>query len=52
MDLMRMHAEIEYFLGCMDGISDDNDFGHIVDSASLINAASNCKKFCLHAHDK
>ena len=52
MDLMRMRSAVEDFLSSMDGISDDNDFGHVVYSAGLINAASYCKKFCLRASDK
>ena len=42
----------EDFLCSMDGIHYDNDFGHIGDIASLINATSYCKKFCLCAHDE
>jgi len=52
MDLMRMRSAVEDFLCCMDGIGDNNDFGHVVDSASLINTTSNCKEFCLRASDK
>jgi len=52
MDLMRMRSAVEDFLSCMNGIGDDDDFGHVVYSAGLINAASYCKKFCLRASDK
>ena len=52
MDLIRVRFAGEDFLCSMDGIRYDNDFGHIGDIASLINAASYCKKFCLHARDE
>ena len=52
MDLIRVWFAGEDFLCSMDGVRYDNDFGHIGDIASLINAASYCKKFCLRARDK
>ena len=52
MDLIRMQSTIEDFHCCMDRISDHDDFRHVVDSAGLVDAASNCEKFRLHACDK
>ena len=52
MDLIRVRSAVEDFLCSMDGIRYDDDFGHVGDIASLINATSYCKKFCLCASDK
>ena len=52
MDLIRVRSAVEDFLCSMDGIRYNDDFGHVGDITSLINAASYCKKFCLRASDK
>ena len=49
MDLIRVRSAVEDFLCSMDGIRYDDNFGHVSDITSLINAASYCKKFCLCA---
>ena len=51
-DLIWMGLGIEYFLGHMNGVSDDNDFGDVFFAACLANTASNSKKFCFCAGDK
>jgi len=51
-DLTWMELGIKYLLGCMNGVSDDNDFRDVFFAASLANTTSNSKKFCFCAGDK
>ena len=51
-DLIWMGLGIEYFLGCMNGVSDDNDFRDVFFAVSLANTTSNSEKFCFCAGDK
>ena len=51
-DLIWMGLGIEYLLGHMNGVSDDNDFRDIFFAASLANTTSNNEKFCFYASDK
>jgi len=43
---------VEYFLCCMDEISDDDDFGYDFFAACLIDTASNSKELCFSTSDK
>ena len=52
MDLIQMDFIIEYLLSCMDGVSDNDDFGNIFFAAYLVNTTSNGKEFCFCASDK
>ena len=47
-----MGLGIEYLLGRMNGVSDDDDFRDVFFAASLANTTSNSKKFCFCAGDK
>jgi len=47
-----MGLGIEYLLGHMNGVGDDDDFRDVFFAASLANTASNSKKFCFCAGDK
>ena len=51
-DLIWMELGIEYLLGCMNDVGDDNDFRDVFFAASLANTASNSEKFCFCAGDK
>ena len=44
-DLILVRAIIEDFLGHMDGVSYDDDFGDIINSACLVDTASNSEEF-------
>ena len=48
-DLIWIGLGIEYLLGHMNGVSDNNDFSFV---ASLANTASNSKKFCFCTGNK
>ena len=45
MDLIRMSIAVEYSSGHMYGVGYNNDFGDIINSARLIDTASNSKEF-------
>jgi len=47
-----MGLSIEYLLSCVNGVSDDNDFGDVFLVAGLINAASDSKEFHFSASDE
>ena len=47
-----MGLSIKYLLSCMNGVSDNDDFGDVFLVASLINAASDSKEFRFSAGDK
>ena len=47
-----MGLGIEYLLGRMNGVSDNNDFRDVFFAASLANTASNSEKFCFCTGDK
>ena len=51
-DLIQIGLGIEYLLGRMNGVGDDNDFRDVFFAASLANATSNSKKFRFCAGDK
>ena len=42
----------QIFLDRMNGVGDDDDFRDVFFAASLVNTASNSKKFCFCAGDK
>ena len=44
-DLIRMESTVKYFLGRMNGVGYNDDFGDITDGACLIDTASDSKKF-------
>ena len=44
-DLILVRAIIKDFLGCMDGVSYNDDFGDIIGSACLVDTASDSKEF-------
>jgi len=48
-DLIWMQLCIEYLLGHMDGVGDDDDSRYIFFDASLINFTPNHEKFCFGA---
>ena len=37
------------FSSCIDGISDNNNFGHVIKIRCLVDAASDSKEFCFSA---
>ena len=43
MNLVRMECGIEYFLCCMDGISNNNNLGNIFFVTSLVDTTSDSK---------
>jgi len=45
MDLVRMQWQVKDFLGYMNGISDNNDFGNVFLIWGLIYTTSDCKEF-------
>jgi len=47
-DLVRMGSTVKYFLGRMNRVSYNDDFGDIIDGACLIDTASDRKKFSFH----
>ena len=47
-----MGLSIKYLLSCVNGVSDDNDFGDVFLVAGLINVASDSKEFRFSAGDK
>ena len=51
-DLIWIGLGIKYLLSHMNGVGNDNDFRDVCFVASLINTASNNKKFCFCASDK
>ena len=51
MDLIWVRLCIEYLLGHIDGVSDDDDFRYVFFVASLIKSTPNCKKFHFSAGD-
>jgi len=51
MDLIWVRLCIEYLLGHVDGVSNDDDFRYIFFVASLIKSTSNHKKFRFSAGD-
>ena len=51
-DLIQIGLGIEYLLGCMNGVGDDNDFRDVFFAASLANTISNSEKFCFCAGDE
>ena len=44
-DLILVRAIIKDFLGRMDGVGYDDDFGDIISSACLVDTASNSEEF-------
>ena len=52
MDLIQIGFIIEYLFSCMDGVSDNNDFGNVFFAVCLTNTASYGKEFCFCADDK
>jgi len=48
MDLIWVRFVIKDFPSCMNGVSDNDDFGNVLNAACLVNAASNSEKlsFC------
>ncbi len=40
-----MGSTIEYFLGCMNRVGYNDNFGDVIDGACLIDTASDSKKF-------
>ena len=51
MDLIWVWLCIEYFLSCVDGVGDDNDFRYIFFVTSLIKSTPNYEKFHFGAGD-
>jgi len=49
--LIWMRLGIENLLGCMDGVSDNNDLRDVFFVASLTKSAPNSKEFCFSAGD-
>ena len=47
-DLVRMGSTVKYFLGHMDRVSYNDDFGDITNGACLIDTASDSKKFSFY----
>ena len=47
-DLVRMGSTVKYFLGHMNRVGYNNNFGNIIDGACLIDTASDSKKFNFH----
>ena len=52
MNLIRMRFIIENFPCCMDGISDDDDFGHVLFIICLVDTTPNSEEFCFGTSDK
>ena len=52
MDLIWVRFVIKDFPSCVDGVSDNNDFGNVLSAACLVNAASNGKKLSFCTTDK
>jgi len=52
MDLIWVGFIIEYLFSCMDGVSDDNDFGNVFFAACLTNTTSYGKEFHFYAGNK
>jgi len=44
-----MRFAVEYFLHSVNGVSDDDDLGHVFFNAGLVDTASDGKQFCFHA---
>ena len=47
-----MGLSIEYLLSCVNGVSDDDDFGDVFLVAGLINATSDSKEFYFSTGDE
>ena len=52
MDLIRMSIAVKYSSGHMYGIGYNNNFGDVINSAHLIDTASNSKEFSFRTCDK
>jgi len=52
MDLVRMWWQIKDFLGPMNGISDNDNFGNVFLIWGLVYTTPDCKEFCFSASDK
>ena len=52
MNLIWMGFTIENFSRYMDGIGDDDDLGHILLIACLVDAVPNHKKLCFSTSDE
>ena len=52
MNLIRMSIAVEYSSGHVYGVVYDNDFGDIINSAHLIDTASNSKEFSFRTCDE
>jgi len=52
MTLVRMRQCVEYLLGCMDEIGDNDDLGNIFLGIGLVDAIPNHKNFGFSGHDK
>ena len=50
-DLIWVQLGIEYLLGHMDGVGDDNDLRDVFFVASLTKSAPNSEEFCFSAGD-
>ena len=51
-DLIQMGLIIKYLFCCMDGVSDNNDFGNIFLAICLVDTTSNGKELCFCASDE
>jgi len=51
MDLIWVQLCIKYLLGCVDGVSDNDDFRYIFFVVSLIKSTPNREEFCFSAGD-
>ena len=52
MDLVEMQWQIKDFLGPMNGISNDDNFGNVFSIWGLVYTTPDCKEFCFSASDK
>jgi len=50
--LVRVRRCVEYFISCMDGISNNNNFGNILLGTCLIDTTPDRKEFCFSGCDK
>jgi len=52
MDLIWIRFVIKDFPSCVDGVSDNDDFGNVLNAACLVNAVSNSEKLGFCTSDK
>ena len=48
LNLIRVDGWFKDFSSCMDGIGDNNNFGHVFEIQCLVDAASDSKEFCFN----